>query len=94
MAVKILTELLPMAGVSSEIGMAVMKALPQLAKFVPPGSSTPASERNQMEQMMMRNVQQGGQMQQLRAQAGQQGGGKPPGAPPGAAAGGMPGMAA
>lgn len=94
MAVKILTETLPMVGVSSEIGQALMAVLPKLAKFVPAGTSTPASERNAMEQMMMRNVQQGGQMQQLRAQMGQQGGGGAPGGgtPPGG--GGMPGMKA
>jgi len=92
MAVKILTETLPMVGVSSEIGQALMAVLPKLAKFVPPGTSTPASERNQMENMMMRNVQQGGQMQQLRAQMGQGGAPGGGGAPP--MGGGMPGMKA
>jgi hypothetical protein len=42
-----------------------------LVKYVPAGSVTPASAKNNIEQMAMRNAQQNQQMQALKAQAQQ-----------------------
>lgn len=77
--VKMMAELIPLLGVNSEAGQEVMKVLPKLAKLVPPGSVSPASEKNNLESMMMRNAQQGSQMQQMR-QAAMAGGAQPGGA--------------
>ena len=44
-------------------------------KMVPPGSVTPASAKNNIEQMAMKNAQQNQQMQALQAQRA--GGGQP-----------------
>lgn len=65
--VKQLEELIPLLGATNDAGKACLDALNKLVKFVPPGSVTPASERNQIEQMMMRNTQNNQQMQALRA---------------------------
>ena len=83
--IKQLTDLLPMAGATSDIGKTVMKAINDLAKHVPPGSTSPAAEKNSIEQMAMRNAQQSQMMQQMRPGAQ----GAPGGAP---AAGGPPQM--
>ena len=73
--VKQLEELIPMLGAASEPGKAVLDALKTLVKLVPAGSTTPASERAQIEKMAMQNTQQNQQMkmmQQQKAQGGQQ----------------------
>lgn len=77
--VKQLEELIPMAGAASDIGKAALEALTKLVKFVPPGSVTPASQKNNIEQMAMKNAQQNQQMQAIKAQQmqGAQGGGQP-----------------
>lgn len=76
--VKQLEELIPMMGASSEHGREVLKALNILVKLVPPGSVTPASQRNNIEQMAMRNTRDNQQMQALQQQRMQgQGGGQP-----------------
>lgn len=84
--VKQLEDLIPLFGVTTEAGQAVMDTLKKLVKFVPPGSVTPAAEKNQIEQMMMKNVANNQQVQALRqAQMGGGGAGGPPGggaAPP------------
>ena len=64
--VKQLEDLIPMFGVTTEAGVAVMDTLKKLVKFVPPGSVTPASEKNMLEQAMMRNVANNAQVQALR----------------------------
>ena len=66
--VKQLEELIPMLGSASEPGREVLKALNILVKLVPSGSVTPASERANIENMAMKNVQQNQQMQALRQQ--------------------------
>ena len=66
--VKQLEELIPMVGASSEHGREVLKALNILVKLVPAGSVTPAGERNNIQQMAMKNAQQNQQMQALQAQ--------------------------
>jgi hypothetical protein len=78
MIVKQLERVIPMLGASSEPGAAALKALNSLAKHVPAGSVTPASEKNAHEQAMMKATQQNQQMQALKAQ-GAPGGGAQPG---------------
>jgi hypothetical protein len=70
--IKQLESLVPMFGAGSEIGEAVLKMLSLGAKHVKPGTTTPASEKSNIEQMAMRNAQQSQAMQALRQQ--QQGG--------------------
>jgi hypothetical protein len=93
--VKHLGDAVAMAGAGSELGQKILKPLQDLSKLVVPGSSSPASDKNTMEEMQMKNAQQNQMMQQLRQQRMQQAqGGGQPGAgaqPPGA---GAPGMAA
>jgi hypothetical protein len=85
--VKQLESLVPMFGAGSEIGKTVMDALQKLVKHVQPGTTSPASEKANIEQMAMRNAQQNQAMQALRQQqAG------PPGAGGGAAPPQAPGM--
>jgi len=87
--VKQMEKMVPLVGANSELGMEILKILPKLAKFSPPGAVTPAGERNTLEAAMLQNQRQGPMLQQLRQQmaAGQQG------AAPGGAPGGMPGGA-
>jgi hypothetical protein len=95
--VKQLEQLVPMVGASSELGAAVLKMLPQLAKFTPPGAVTPAGERNVLEGAMLQNARQGPLLAQIRqSMAGGPGGpgGAPGGAPGGMAGGGGPPSAA
>lgn len=71
-----LTDLLKLAGASSDIGKAVLDALKTLTKHVPPGSVTPAAEKANIDRMAMQNNQNNSQMQALRQrQAQPQGGG-------------------
>ena len=86
MAIKLMTDALPLVGATSEIGSALMDSIKKLSKHVQPGAMNPASERNNIEQMAMRNQQNSQMQQQMKQQAG---GGQSPGA--GAA---KPGMAA
>ena len=64
-----------MAGATTDIGKACLDALNKLVKFVPAGSVSPASAKNNIEQMAMKNAQQNQQMQALKQQ---QGGQQPP----------------
>ena len=83
MIIKQLEEIIGTAGATSEIGQAALKMLNIGVKLVPPGSVTPASAKNNIEQMAMKNTQQAQQMAQLKQQGAQ---GGQPGAQPGAAA--------
>lgn len=74
--VKSLEDLIPMFGAVTEAGQAVMDCIKKLVKFVPPGSVTPASEKNMLEQAFMKNVANNAQVQSLRAAA------QPPGGAP------------
>lgn len=92
--VKQMTDILPLAGATSDIGKTLMDCMTKLAKHVPSGSNTQASERNAIDQMAMKNAQasQTNQALQKQAMGGGQGGAPPaPGGPPGGA---QPGMAA
>lgn len=102
MAGKFLDQAYASAGGTSELGQQLHKIVGQINKLIVPGASSPASERNAMEEAQMKAAQNNQQMQQLRqqrmqamqggGQGGAPGGARPGGAPPGA--GGMPGMAA
>ena len=81
-----LQEILPQVGAGSDVGQAVLKSLTSLSKFVPPGSVTPAGQKQQIEQMMQKQ-QQGNQQMQMLAQQRQAGaGGGQPQQMPGKAA--------
>jgi hypothetical protein len=71
LVVKQLQEILPQVGAGSDAGQAVLKSLTSLSKFVPPGSVTPAGERQQLERMAQ-SQQQGNQQMQMLAQQRQQ----------------------
>ena len=73
--IKQLEEIIPMAGATTDIGKACLDALNKLVKYVPSGSVSPASAKNNIEQMAMKNAQQNQQMQALKQQ---QGGQQPP----------------
>jgi hypothetical protein len=78
-----LQEILPQVGASSDAGQAVLKALTSLSKFVPPGSVTPAAQKQQLERMAQAQQQGNQQMQALQqqrmgAQGNAPGGGQPP----------------
>ena len=62
-----------MFGAASEHGRDVLKALNILVKLVPAGSVSPASETNQIQNMVMKNAQQNQQMQALQQMRAQQG---------------------
>lgn len=66
-----LAELLPMAGPTSDLGKAVSRAIDALAKVVPPGSVSPAAQKNTLDQMQMKNQQQQGMMKQMQPGQGQ-----------------------
>ena len=68
LVIKQLEELVSLAGATSEVGQAALKMLNIGVKLVPPGSVTPASAKNNIEQMAMKNAQQNQQMQALKAQ--------------------------
>lgn len=70
--VKQLEELIPLLGAATDPGKACLDALNKLVKFVPPGSVTPATERNNIEQRMMNNTQANQQMMALRQMQGAQ----------------------
>lgn len=72
LVVKQLEEILPMVGAGSDMGKEVLKALNALVKLVPAGAVSPAAQKNNIEQMMMRNAQENSQMQALKQQRMQQ----------------------
>ena len=79
-----LAETLPMAGPSSDLGKAISRAIDALAKVVPPGTVSPAAQKNTIDQMALKNQQNMGMMKDMQGGGGQPGGAKPQ----------MPGMAA
>jgi hypothetical protein len=80
--------LIPDVGVGSDIGRAVGKAANDLAKHVPPGSTSQGVENAEMTKMMQQRQAQ--QSQTALAAARNAGGGAPqPAAPPPAGAGGQ-----
>ena len=89
LVIKQLTEILPLAGASSDIGKTVLDVLTKLTKHVPAGSNSQASERNAIDQMAMKNAQAAQTNKALQHPQGGQG--QPP---MGGQAQQMPGMAA
>jgi len=66
-ALQNLTDALPLLGASSEPGQALLDMIKKLAKFVPPGTMTPAANRNQLEATAMKQGQNNQQMQAIQA---------------------------
>jgi hypothetical protein len=79
--IKQLEEIVSTAGAASEIGKDALKMLNIAVKHVPPGAVTPASAKNNIDQMSMKNTQNMQQMAQMKQQGGAQPG-APAGAPP------------
>lgn len=67
-----LQEILPQVGAGSDVGQAILKSLTSLSKFVPPGSVTPAAQKQQLERMAQAQQQGNQQMQILAQQRAQQ----------------------
>jgi hypothetical protein len=92
-AIKHLETALQQAGSTSDLGKAVLDSLTKLSKIAPPGSTSNAAQRNEIDKMAMKNMQSQQMQKQLNAPGGAGGGGAPGQAgPPGGAQ--MPGMAA
>ena len=90
LALKALEEAIPMVGAASEPGAAILKCITNLAKFMQPGSVSPAAERNQLESMLTQNTRNGQVLQQLKQPPPAGGGGGSPGG--GGGAGGIAAM--
>lgn len=75
--IKQVQDVMQLVGAASEPGKDLLKALNILVKLAPAGNVSNASERNMLEQSLMRNTQNGAMQQQLK-QASQP---KPPGQP-------------
>ena len=86
--IKQVQDIMQMVGADSEPGKDLLKALNILVKMVPSGNVSNASERNMLEQSLMRNTQNGQQQQMLKqSQAQKPPAGQPaPQAPPAAGA--------
>jgi hypothetical protein len=74
-----LQEASAMVGAASEMGMKIADVLKSLSKLSPAGSTSPAGERNALQNAMLNNAQNNKAMQAMRAQAQQGGGAKQPG---------------
>lgn len=80
MVAKMLEDILSTSGSSSEVGKVALECLNKVVKLVPAGSVSPAAQKNNLDQMQMKNAQSNQAMQQLRQQSQPQGGGA--GGPP------------
>ena len=78
--VRLMEETIPLLGVGSEPGQALLKALNSLAKHVPPGAVTPGVQRSTMERLLAQQKQQGPQIAAMRAGQPMPGGAPPPSA--------------
>lgn len=81
-ALQSLQDALPLLGANSEPGQALLDMIKKLAKFVPPGTMTPAANRNQLEQTALKQGQNNQQMQALKAMQMQKMQGGAPGGQP------------
>ena len=86
---QLLTHALSQAGATSELGQKIHKLLGDVIKLAPPGSSSPAGQKNVMDQAQLRNAQQNQMAQQMRAQMMKQQAGAGAGAGGGGGGGGM-----
>ena len=66
MLVQGMGDALPLLGPTSEAGMALLDCIKKLSKFVPSGAVSPAGQRNQLEQMALKQGQNNQQMQALK----------------------------
>jgi hypothetical protein len=73
LVLKQLGDIIQLAGATSEMGLAIMDMIKKGSKFVPQGSVTPAAEKNQIDNMAMKNTQNNQQMQAIMAQKAQGG---------------------
>lgn len=64
MIVEQLGKIIPLVGAGSEVGQDVLDALRKLSKHVPPGSVSPASQNNQLQQLMLARARMQGMPQQ------------------------------
>lgn len=64
--IKQVQDIMQLVGAGSEPGKDLLKALNILVKMVPAGNVSNASERNMLEQSLMRNTQNGQQQQMLK----------------------------
>jgi hypothetical protein len=67
LATQLMTQALPLLGVSSEPGQDILDAIERLSKHIPPGSVTDADKKNQLQSLMMKHQQQASQMAALKA---------------------------
>ena len=72
---QLLTHALTQAGATSELGGKILDLLQKVNKIAPPGSSSPAGQKNVMDQAQLRNAQQNQMAQQMRQRMMQGGGG-------------------
>ena len=61
-----LEQALPLLGSTSPAGKEVIACINRLSKHVPMGTVNPTAEKNQIEQLALRNAQQAGQAAQMR----------------------------
>lgn len=70
-----MTQIVSMAGATSDVGRAVLEAMNKLTKLVPSGSVTPAAQRNSLEATARSNAQNNQQATMLREMLAKQQGG-------------------
>jgi len=80
--VQLMQETLPLIGVASEPGQAMLKALTSLSKHVPPGSVPQGVQQNTLQSLMMKQQQMAPQIAAMRAMSGGGGGAPPMPTPP------------
>lgn len=68
MVVELLSRLIPMLGASSDAGQDALESLRKLAKHIPPGTVSPASQNNNLQALALRQQQARGMMQPPQAQ--------------------------
>lgn len=85
MALKVLTDALPLYGAGSEEGMEILDCMKKLGKLAQPGDVSNAGQMNALQQMMLKQAQ-AGQTQKSLASASAPGGAPAGQAAPGAGA--------
>lgn len=85
--IKQVQDIMQLVGAGSEMGKKLLKALNVLVDLAPAGNVSNASERNMLEQSLMRNTQNGQQQQMLKQQQAKQAAGGAQGGPPAQGAG-------
>lgn len=84
-----LSRIVTLVGASSELGVAISKAIGSLGKHVQPGQAPPAANANHLQAAQMQNLQQQQMAQMMQQRMAAQGagagggGGGPPAAPQG-----------